>query len=236
MRPRSAAVAAPGNIQRVELQAAGHDHLVGIRAHLDDPARRLLPLHAEAIDVREHAAEERLRQAVARIRSRRDPPVDQHRADARAVAGPQEVGPDLGLHHDEQPRLHEPQRPVDDEAEIERKVEHLVDVLEAVARDLLPGHRRGRQVEAEARVALLELRQQRAGRQHFPDRDRVNPDGLLAVQVEGDRQVPQPLLQAADVLPVAHRLPGQVRRHHEEESDDQDTVKGVHRGKGLNPR
>ena len=105
-----------GHVQRVELQAAGHDHLVGIGADLDDPARRLLALHAEAVDVRQHAAEERPRQAVARIRSRRDPAVDEHRADARAVTGPQQVRPDLGLHHDEQPRLHQPQRPVDDEA------------------------------------------------------------------------------------------------------------------------
>ena len=55
-----------------------------IGAHLDDPPRRLLALHAEAIDVREHAAEERPREPVARIRARRNAAVDQHRLDAGA--------------------------------------------------------------------------------------------------------------------------------------------------------
>ena len=116
-------------VERVELQPAGDDDAVAIGAHLDDAARRLLALHAEAIDVGEHAAEERPRQPVARIRPRRDPAVDERRLDAVAAAGAQQVRPDLGFHHDEQPRLHQPQRPVDDEAEVERKVEHLVDVL-----------------------------------------------------------------------------------------------------------
>ena len=64
------------------------------------------------------------------------------------------------------------------------------------------------------------------------NRDGVNPDRLLPVQVERNGKIPEALAQAADVLPVAHRLPGQVGRHHEEERDDQDTVKGVHAVKG----
>ena len=95
--------------------------------------------------------------------------------------------------------------------EVEGKVEHLVHVLEAVPRDLLPRHRRRRQEEAVARVALAELRQERLRDQHLADRHGVDPDGLLAVEVERDRKVAEPLPQAADVLPVPHRLPGQVR-------------------------
>ena len=64
------------------------------------------------------------------------------------LALPQQVRPDLGFHHHEQPRLHQPQRAPDDEREIERKVEHRVHVLQVPARDLLPGHRRGRQKDA----------------------------------------------------------------------------------------
>ena len=114
-------------------------------------------------------------------------------------------------------------------AEVERKVEDLVDVLQAVPRDLLPRHRRRGQEEAVARVALAQLRQQRPRGQHLADRHGVDPDGLLAVEIERDRQVAEPLPQAADVLPVPHRLPGEVRRHDKEERDDQDAVEGVHR-------
>ena len=103
-------------------------------ADVDDPARRLVALHAEAIDVREHAAEERADEPVARIRARRDPAVDERRLDAGALAGAQQVRPDLGLHHDEQPRLDQPQRAFDDEAEVEREVEDLVDVLQVASR------------------------------------------------------------------------------------------------------
>ena len=45
------------------------DDAVAIGADLDDPPRRLLALHAEAIDVRQHAPEEAARQAVARERA-----------------------------------------------------------------------------------------------------------------------------------------------------------------------
>ena len=46
-------------LERIELEAAGDGHAQGVGAELDQPPRRFLALHAEAIDVGEHAAEER---------------------------------------------------------------------------------------------------------------------------------------------------------------------------------
>ena len=81
--------------------------------------------------------------------------------------------------------------------EIERKVEHLVDVRAGCSRDLLPGHRRRRQENPQPRVALAQLRQQRARGQHLADRHGVDPDRLVAVEIEGERQVAEPLRQVA---------------------------------------
>ena len=84
-----------------------------------------------------------------------------------------------------------------------------------------------------ARVTLPELWEQGAGGQDLAHRHRVDPDGLLAIEVERQRQVAEALPQAADVFPIAHGLPCQVRRHDEEERDDEDAVEGVHRGQKV---
>ena len=76
----------------------------------DQPPRRFVALHAEPIDVGQHAPEERPDQPVARERSVRDAAVHEHRLDAAAAALAQQVRPDLGLDHHEQPRLDEVQR------------------------------------------------------------------------------------------------------------------------------
>ena len=140
-------------LQRIELQAAGHRDARRIGAEIDQPPRRFLALHAEAIDVGEHAAEERTDQPVARIRSRRDAAVDHDRLHAALAAHAQQVRPDLGLHHDEDARLDQIERAPDDERPVEREVEHAVDVLHAVPRHLLAGDRRRREEQTEARIA-----------------------------------------------------------------------------------
>jgi hypothetical protein len=151
-----------------------------------------------------------------------------HRLDAGLVAGAQQVRPDLGLHHDEEPRPHQREGAAHDEGEIERKVEHLVDVLEIVAGDLLAGHGRRGQEQAQLRVPLAELGQQRARGQHFADRDGVNPDRFVGVEVERNRQVTHPLREAADVFAVTHRLVHERRRHHGKERHDEHAVEYVH--------
>ena len=75
-----------------------------------------------------------------------------------------------------------------------------------------------------------QLRQERPGRQHFTDRDRVDPDRLVRVDVERYRQVPEPLPEARDILAVPHRLVQQVRRHRRKEEDDENAVNRVHQG------
>jgi hypothetical protein len=217
-----------GELERVELEGPGDADALAVGADVDDAPGGLVALHAEAIDVAQHAAEERPRQAVARIRSCGNPPVDEQRLHSVARAGAQEVGPDFRLHHDEQPWPDQPQRAVDDEGEVERKVEHLVDVLQVVARDLLARHSGRGNEEPQLRVALAERGQQGARREHLADRHGVNPDRVVGVDIEGHGEIAQPLGQVCDVLPVPHRLVHEVRRHDKEKRDHDHAVDDVH--------
>jgi hypothetical protein len=92
------------------------------------------------------------------------------------MAGPQEVRPELGLHHNEETRFHETERPVYDKAEIEREIEDFIDVLKIVAGNLLSRHRRGREEQTQLRIAFAQLRQQCAGGQDLAHRHGMNPD------------------------------------------------------------
>ena len=116
------------------------------------------------------------------------------------------------------------------ERQVERKVEHAVDVLDVGARHVLPGHRRRRQEDAEPRIALAQLRQQRARGEHLAHRDGLDPDRLVAVEIERERQIAQPLRQVADVLAVAQRLIEEIRRQDREKQHDRDAVNRVHGG------
>ena len=107
------------------------------------------------------------------------------RLDAAAAALVQQVRPDLGFHHDEEPRPHQVERPAHDEGPVEREIEHAVhEVAQARARDLLPGHRRRRQKKLQPGIAGLQIGGQRAGGQRFADGDGVNPNRRLCVDVE----------------------------------------------------
>ena len=123
--------------QRIELQAAGHRDACGIGAELDEPARRFFPLHAEAIDVREHAPDERPNHPVARKRSIRDPAVDDRRLDPPAATFAQQVRRDLGFDHHEQTRLDDVERAPRGEGPIEREVEHRIHIRHAAPCQLL---------------------------------------------------------------------------------------------------
>ena len=117
-------------LERVELQAAGDDHARRIGADVDDAPRRLLALHAEAIDVGEHACGRTPRASRYRGYDRAEiRPLTSIVFTPCAPAGAQQVRPDLGLHHDEEPRPHQPQRPVDERRQVEREEEHAVHVL-----------------------------------------------------------------------------------------------------------
>ena len=216
--------------QRVELQTACDRHVRGIRAELDETARRFLALDAEAIDIGQHPAEERADHPVAPVGARRDAPVDHHGLHPAPAAFVQQVRPDLGLHHDEQTGPHQVQRAAHDERPVERKVEDRVDVREAVPRDLLPGNRRRRQKEAQARITGFEIGRQGAGGERLADRHGVDPDRFLRVDVERDRQEAEALAEAADVLLVPDGLVQEVRRHDDEDDERQQAVGEVHRG------
>ena len=176
------------------------------------------------------AAEKGADEPVAGVRPAGNPAVHERGLHACTMAGAQQVGPDLGLHHDEEPWPDQPQRPLDDEAEVERKVEHLIDVLQVLRGDLLARHGGRRQEDPEPGVPLAQLGQQGAGGQDFSDRHRVNPDGAVAVKVERHRQIAHALFQARDVLAIPHGLVQQVGRHDDEERHGEGGVGDVHGG------
>jgi len=117
--------------------------------------------------------------------------------------------------------------------QVERKEKHSVDVLQPGPRDLLAAQRGRRDEDAEARIPLPQLGNERAGGQRFADRHRVDPDRVVPVQIEADRQVAHPLRQVADVLVVAERLVRKPRGQDHGQHDDQQRVKGVHQGRSY---
>ena len=155
-------------------------------------------------------------------------PFTMHRRDAHPLALPQEIRPDLRFHHHEQARLHEPQRPPDDERQIERQIEHRVDVLHVAPRHLLPRHRRRRQKDAEVRISPPQIGDQRADGHRLADRHRVDPDRFLAVEVERHGKVAHALPQAADVFLVTDRLVREIGRDHDAQNQNQQAIENVH--------
>src|SRR5262249_52645037 len=115
------------------------------------------------------------------------------------------------------------------EGPVEREIEDSINVLQAASRYLLPRDRRGRQEQAETRIAALEICGERARRESLADRYRVYPDRLLAVHVERNGKVPQPLPEAADVFSVTERLIYEVRGNDHEEGQRQEAVEEIHR-------
>jgi hypothetical protein len=217
-----------GKLHRIELETAGNDHSGRICAQLDHALRRLFTLHAESIDVRQHFLEEEAGAAVPPVRSRREAAVDERGLHTSPAAFTQQVRPHFCFHHHEQPRPHERQRAADDELEIEGKEKDPVHLLKMRTRHLLPGHRRRRYEQAKSWIACTQVGYERARRQHFADRDGMNPDGVVGIQVERQRQIAEPLRQAADVLPVPDCLIQKVRRRQHEDRENRDGVQDVH--------
>ena len=191
-------------------------------------ARGLLALDAEAIDVGEHAPEERPDQPVARERAVRDAAVDDHRLDAAAAAFAQQVRPDLVLDHHEQPRPHHRQRAPDGERPVEREVEDAVDVHVAAPGQLLARQRGRREEQPQRGITAAQLGDQRPRREHLADRDGVHPDRLLGVEIERHGKIAEPLPQAADVLVVAQRLIQEIRRQRDEREQRDNAVEEIH--------
>ena len=198
-------------LQRVELQTAGDDDPRRHGADVDDAAGRFFALHAEAVDVGEHTAEEAARQPVARIRARRDAAVDDDGGDAAGTAFTQEIRPDLGLHHDEEPRPQPVEQPAHDRPEIDREVEDGVGLRHVLPGHLVPGHRGRGEEQLQPRIACPQGRHDGARDQDLAHRDGMNPDRRLAVGVDTGRQATEPVRQAAEVLAMAQRLPGEPR-------------------------
>ena len=198
-------------------------------ADLDEAAGRLLRLHTEAVDVGEHVAEEAARQPVARERPRRQPAVDHRGPDAAGPAFAQQVRPDLGLHHQEQPRLDQVERPAHHQGRGRRgsRTRHRRRArcaAPAAAPTSSSSRRRGAARDGARAAPAMSGRAVSSS----PDRHGVDPDRRLGVDVERHRQVAEPLWQAGDVLAVAQRLIEEPRRHDHREEDDEGGVEGVH--------
>ena len=141
----------------------------------------------------------------------------------------QQVRPDFRLHHDEQLRPNDVENAADDEAEVNREEEDAVGHLEALLRHLLSRHRGGRDEQTEVGIAGLEVARYGAGGERFPDRHGVNPDGRLAIEVQRDREKPEPFRQVAGILPMADGLVQEVRRRRQEHQQHREAVEQVHR-------
>ena len=164
-------------VQRIELEAAGDGDAPRIRTQIDESPRRFFALDAEAVDVVQHRLHEGAYQPVARIGPLRQAPVDDGRLHAAHAALVQQVGPDLGLHHDEQPRPDQVERAADEDRKIEGEVEHFIHFLHVPSRDRLPRHGGRRQKDPEPWVTRTQVARQWPCREHFSDRDGVYPDG-----------------------------------------------------------
>ena len=180
-----------------------------------------------AIDVVQDPRIEAAHELVARIRSRREPAVDDRRLDPAPPALAQQVRPDLGLHHHEEPRPDEIERAADEDAEVERESRRRPSTScmcrrAIAARPASSSTDRMRRL----RVARAQIARERPRGQHFADRHGVNPDRRLRVHVERHGQVAHALGQAADVLPVSQRLIQEPGRDDERETPAPERCKG----------
>src|SRR6266545_3314797 len=214
--------------ERIELQTAGDRDPRRIGAELDEPARCLVALYAETIDVAEDPLDEGTDHAIPRKRSVRDAAVDHLRLDATPPAFAKQVRPDLRFDHDEQTRPDDIQGPARGERPVEREIEHGIDVRHAAARELLTGERRRREKEPQLRIARAQPGDQRTRAEHLANRHGVHPDRFIAVEIEGDGEIAEPLSDAADVLVVPQRLVEEVRRRQHEDDAGDEAVEEIH--------
>ena len=64
--------------------------------------------------------------------------------------------------------------------------------------------------------------------QHFAHGHGMHPDRLVTIQIERQREIPEPLPDAADILVVAQRLVEKVRRRRHEHDERDDAVEEIH--------
>src|SRR5690606_15169377 len=117
---------------------------------------------------------------------------------------------------------------VDEDGDVERKEEDAVDAGDPGQGELASGQRGGRQEDAEPRIALPEAVDERPRGERLADRDRVNPDGGVAVDVDADRQPAHALGHAPYVLAVPQGLVEKPRRKRRGGTQDSQRVQRVH--------
>ena len=215
--------------RRVELEAPGDRDARGVGAEPLEPAPPLLGLHADAVEVPHHAPHEPAGPAVAAERAGGQPAVGERGAYAAAAARPQQVGPDLGVDHDQQIGRGAVESARDERRQVERGVERGVDQGAEAARDLLPGRRRRREQPPVSRIGVPQRREERPGGERLADRDRVHPDGRPPLRIDGARQPAAPLAQVAERLAVAPGRPGDGRQAEQDVQEQQRVVQQVHR-------
>ena len=140
----------------------------------------------------------------------------------------QQIRPDLALHQDEQPRPHAIQYPPDDASEIDGEIEHGVGIPQVPLRQLLSRARRRRDEEAKPGIAGLQLVGQRPRCEHLADRDRVNPNRRLAIEVERNRERAETLAEAAGIFLPPQGLIEEPRRAGDECQREHSAVESEH--------
>ena len=185
-----------GIVRRVELEAAGDGQPVRRQAERDKAPAPELVLRADTVDAAQRAPHEPADQPVAAVRAVGDAAVHDHRPDAAAAAGAQQVRPDLRVDQHEQLRRDAIERAGYAGWEIQRRIESGVD-----SRHQLPRHELARgggsgDDQPVCGVGCLQQRNERLRRQHLAHRYGVNPDRRAAVRVDRRRRpaeaVPDP--------------------------------------------
>ena len=175
--------------------------------------------------VRERLAKQRDHAPVLADRARRDARARKHERHAAAPAFAVQVRPQLGLEDHRELRLHAVEEAPDRPRQVERHVAQVHAVAEQQPCAGGAGRRDGGEQDAVLRVALLELRDQRLGRLHFPDRHGVDPDrgpGDGGPQAEALAE-PLAVARIAQAAPQLHQ-DGDGRRE-----VDEDVIEVVHR-------
>lgn len=117
---------------------------------------------------------------------------------------PPQVGPDLGLHYNHYLRLQPAKHAAHCEAKVEGREEHAIDQPGEFFQCYRPSRERCRRnVQRRKWKLFMQMPHQFLSRDHFADRNGVQPDGLRLRPMKGAVQPSEPLAEMAPVTAVA---------------------------------
>lgn len=162
--------------------------------------------------MRECMPEEPAEAQVAGQGAVRDAGVGEQEARARAAGFAEQIGPDLGLHHDEERRAEAAQDAAHGEAVVERRVEDGVGQAgQPFLAESAAGESCCRDVDGNAGQKRAEAAEEDGGGERFSDADGMQPDGAGGRRENVRREEAETLAEAAQVAAVLGDPQGQVQ-------------------------